>query len=73
MGSTDVTVPMPVVPAAWLEVSLTFLSLRAGIREASGLFLVDAREEGLEATRHMSVSGTQSGSYLAVGLGAIPE
>ena len=65
--------PRPVVPAARLEVSLTFLSPRAGIREASGLFLVDAREEGLEATRHMSVSRTQSGSYLAVGLGAIPE
>ena len=48
--------PVPVAPAAWLEVSLTSLSLRAGIREASGLFLVDAREEGLETTRHVSVS-----------------
>ena len=66
-------VPMPVVPAAWLEVSLTFLSLSVGIREASGLFLADAREEGLEATRHVSVSGTQSDSYLAVSLNTIPE
>ena len=65
--------PVPVAPAARLEVSLTSLSLRAGIREASGLFLVDAREEGLETTRHVSVSGMQSGSYLAVGLGTIPE